>query len=87
LDFLQNQQRSSIFHIDLENHMNVAHAVLKALSDDNRRFDTLDNPLAWYVTLLDFGVHSQNISCVGASEQRNSLNASSQFLLRQNSYP
>jgi hypothetical protein len=34
LDFLENPQRSSIFHIKLETRMNVAAAVLKALSDD-----------------------------------------------------
>jgi hypothetical protein len=34
LDFLKNPQRSSIFHIKLETRMNVAGAVLKALSDD-----------------------------------------------------
>ncbi|KAJ7920873.1 hypothetical protein B0H13DRAFT_1605006 [Mycena leptocephala] len=87
LDFLQDQHRSSIFHIDPENRMNVARAVLRALSDDNHWLDNPDNPLAWYVALLDFGVHSQNISCVGSSEQRNSLNVSPQFLLQQNSYP
>ncbi|KAJ7857654.1 hypothetical protein B0H14DRAFT_2750699 [Mycena olivaceomarginata] len=34
LDFLKNPQRSSIFHIKLETRMNVARAVLKALSGD-----------------------------------------------------
>ncbi|KAJ7911748.1 hypothetical protein B0H13DRAFT_1614251 [Mycena leptocephala] len=47
LDFLQDQHRSLIFHIDLENRMNVARAVLKAFSDDNHWVDTPDDPLAW----------------------------------------
>ncbi|KAF8182121.1 hypothetical protein K438DRAFT_1161410 [Mycena galopus ATCC 62051] len=34
-DFLKDPQRSSIFHIKLENRMNVARAILKALSSDS----------------------------------------------------
>jgi hypothetical protein len=52
LEFLQDPQRSSIFHIDLETRMNVARAVLKTLSDDNHWLDTPDDPLAWYAHLL-----------------------------------
>jgi hypothetical protein len=52
LDFLQDPQRSSNFHIDLETRMNVARAVLKTLSDDNHWFGPLDDPLAWYAHLL-----------------------------------
>jgi hypothetical protein len=39
LDFLQDPQRSTIFHIKLENRMNVARAVFKALSDDSHWHD------------------------------------------------
>ncbi|KAJ7880937.1 hypothetical protein B0H13DRAFT_1630200, partial [Mycena leptocephala] len=49
LDFLQDPQRSSIFHIDLGN---VACPVLKIFSDGNHWFDTPDDPLAWYAHLL-----------------------------------
>jgi hypothetical protein len=52
LDFLQDSQRSSIFHIGLETRTNVACAVLKALSDDNHWLDNPHHPLAWYVDLL-----------------------------------
>ncbi|KAJ7922328.1 hypothetical protein B0H13DRAFT_2317581 [Mycena leptocephala] len=47
LDFLRDQQRSTIFHIDLENRMNVACAVLKIFSEDSHRLDTPDDPLVW----------------------------------------
>jgi hypothetical protein len=47
LDFLQDQQRSMAFHINSENHKNVAHAVLKVFSDGNHWLDKPDNPLAW----------------------------------------
>ncbi|KAJ7193430.1 hypothetical protein GGX14DRAFT_588673 [Mycena pura] len=36
-DFLQDQQRSSIFYINIENRMNVARACLKAMSAENQR--------------------------------------------------
>ncbi|KAJ7890839.1 hypothetical protein B0H13DRAFT_875424 [Mycena leptocephala] len=47
LDFLRDQQQSMIFHIDLENRMNVARAVLKIFSEDSHRLDTPDDPLIW----------------------------------------
>jgi hypothetical protein len=49
LDFLQDQQRSSIFHVNQENRINVARAVLKALSDENQWLNEAKHPLAWYV--------------------------------------
>jgi hypothetical protein len=52
LDFLKVPQRSSIFHIDLENHINIVRAILKLLPDDNHWLDTPDDPLAWYADLL-----------------------------------
>ncbi|KAJ7890824.1 hypothetical protein B0H13DRAFT_874986, partial [Mycena leptocephala] len=58
LDFLQDPQRSSNFHIDLETRMNVARAVLKTLSDDNHWFGPLDDPLAWCLNDTDL------ISCI-----------------------
>ncbi|KAF7328943.1 putative nwd2 protein [Mycena venus] len=54
LDFLRDQQRSSVFHISPENGMNVARAVIKALSDDNHWLDTPENPLAWGVTFTSY---------------------------------
>ncbi|KAF8182112.1 hypothetical protein K438DRAFT_1840332 [Mycena galopus ATCC 62051] len=53
-DFLKDPQRSSTFHIKLENHMNVARAILKALS---RESDTgfslhLDSNVLAYVTSM-----------------------------------
>ncbi|KAF7328906.1 NACHT domain-containing protein [Mycena venus] len=47
LDFLQDQRRSSSFHFNMDNRMNVARAVLKALSDDNHWLENPDDPLAW----------------------------------------
>ncbi|KAJ7789149.1 hypothetical protein B0H14DRAFT_247846, partial [Mycena olivaceomarginata] len=35
VDFLQDPQRSSIFHLKLENRINVTHAVIRALSRDH----------------------------------------------------
>ncbi|KAJ7879701.1 hypothetical protein B0H13DRAFT_1630627, partial [Mycena leptocephala] len=49
LDFLHDSRRSLNFHIDLESRLNLVRAVLKALSHDNHRGDTPDDPLAWYV--------------------------------------
>ncbi|KAJ7239710.1 hypothetical protein C8J57DRAFT_1727302 [Mycena rebaudengoi] len=46
-DFLQDERRSTIFHLDLESRTNVARAVLKALSDDNHWLDDPNHPLAW----------------------------------------
>ncbi|KAJ7846210.1 hypothetical protein B0H14DRAFT_3454533 [Mycena olivaceomarginata] len=47
LDFLQDRQRSSVFHIKPENRMNVTCAVLKALSDDNRWINNVDDSYVW----------------------------------------
>ncbi|KAJ7922194.1 hypothetical protein B0H13DRAFT_1603833 [Mycena leptocephala] len=47
LDFLQDPQRSLIFHIKLETCMNVARALFKALSDDGHCRDNY-----WYVPSL-----------------------------------
>ncbi|KAF8166810.1 hypothetical protein K438DRAFT_1941630 [Mycena galopus ATCC 62051] len=51
LDFLQDQRRSSIFHLDPESCMNVARAVLKQLSNDNH---CLDDPLVGCLTVDHF---------------------------------
>ncbi|KAJ7819329.1 hypothetical protein B0H13DRAFT_390990 [Mycena leptocephala] len=47
LDFLQDERRSTDFHINSETRMNVARAVLKALSDNNHWLDTRGHPLTW----------------------------------------
>ncbi|KAF7352236.1 NACHT domain-containing protein [Mycena venus] len=60
LDFLQDPQRSSIFHIGKENRMNVARAVLKALSDENHWLDDVNDPLAWPLKAHDF------VECIAA---------------------
>ncbi|KAF7328944.1 putative nwd2 protein [Mycena venus] len=69
LDFLRDQRRSSVFHISPENGMNVARAVIKALSDDNHWLDTPENPLAWGVTLFHIKVHCLILACAGASAE------------------
>jgi hypothetical protein len=51
-DFLRDQRRSSIFHVDLENRMNVARAVLKALSNEKNWRENVDDPLVRYVDAL-----------------------------------
>jgi hypothetical protein len=51
LDFLQDPRRSSIFHVNLENRMNVVRAVLKALSHDNWS-ENVASLLAQYVGSL-----------------------------------
>ncbi|KAJ7815462.1 hypothetical protein B0H13DRAFT_2381028 [Mycena leptocephala] len=71
LDFLQDQ-RSSIFHVDMGNRMHVARAVLKALSDDNHWLDTQSlntNPLAWEVAFRSRNVHYPIVSSVGTSTE------------------
>ncbi|KAJ7876675.1 hypothetical protein B0H14DRAFT_2713624 [Mycena olivaceomarginata] len=54
LDFLQDQRRSSSTHIDLQTRMNVARAVLTALSDDSHWLDNPSDPLAWRLGAEDF---------------------------------
>jgi hypothetical protein len=57
LDFLQDPQRSLGFHIKLEARMNVAHAVLKALSDSHWRNHS------WYVDCLVRRQFSHHFVC------------------------
>jgi hypothetical protein len=52
VDFLQDPRRSSIFHPNLENRMNVTRAVVKTLSHDIRWLDNIHDPLAWHVTSI-----------------------------------
>ncbi|KAF7352205.1 NACHT domain-containing protein [Mycena venus] len=56
-DFLEDQRRSSIFHVDLDNRTNVSRAILKAFSDDNRWPDNPDDPLVWRLSADDFSAH------------------------------
>jgi hypothetical protein len=86
LDFLQDPQRSSIFHIDLEHRMNVACAILKALSDDNHWLDAPNDPLAWYAHLLVKCSFSHLVS-VGALMEGISFLALPLFHLWASLYP
>jgi hypothetical protein len=65
LDFLRDQRRSLAFHIDLENRMNVARAVLKTFSGEHHWLDSPSDPLAWYTDLL-FKCLFSYFLCVGA---------------------
>ncbi|KAJ7827630.1 hypothetical protein B0H14DRAFT_2516883 [Mycena olivaceomarginata] len=55
LDFLQDPQRSSHFHLGLENRMNITRAVIKALPTDSYGGNTLLN-----LSLVDLG------TCLGS---------------------
>ncbi|KAF8171617.1 hypothetical protein K438DRAFT_192496 [Mycena galopus ATCC 62051] len=61
LDFLQDQQRSSIFHIDLKTRMNVARAVIKALSDDKPWADIADDHFRWRLTADHFMMYISSL--------------------------
>jgi hypothetical protein len=62
LDFLEDPQRSLNFHIQLENCMNVARAVLKALSDDAHWQDN-----SWCVNLFLKCLFSHRLVCSNLS--------------------
>jgi hypothetical protein len=66
LDFVRDPRRSSNFNIGLENRMNVARAVLKALSSDSHWLDVDDSWLVCFT--LHLNVNSLIICFVGASQ-------------------
>ncbi|KAJ7925057.1 NACHT domain-containing protein, partial [Mycena leptocephala] len=58
LDFLKDQQRSSNFHIHLDNRRKEAvRSVVKTLQDDNHWIDTSDDHPAWHVALLNYSLN------------------------------